>query len=349
MSLQPTFRKRISIPLVLTLILINLSSGFAYVKKKPTEYQLLQTFPPGRLLQISAGDRPDKNGLNGANRENGSWLEVGPQRGGCRSVAIAVARGDLQLADESWRAIDVAFSHQLPEGNFEVRERPNGQSAKALAANVETTYFFLQELGRTILLIRDSPYEKHFHSRIEDLLPKLRIACDYISKGYDTIIPASGHAVNRVILAAKAFGLCGKVLNDPKLIEQCRKLIAFSLTRRDAEGVFIEKGGRDSSYNVVSILYGQILGLYVDLPELEAAIPKAMSWELGMISDTGEVIVAGNTRTGVGKEQSYFGTPKNVNYNEVLMALSYYGAIQSDKQAIEKAALVAEYIKRKSK
>ena len=71
--------------------------------------------------------------------------------------------------------------------------------------------------------------------------------------------------------------------------------------------MFIENGGRDSSYNVVSIFFGQVLALHVPLPEFEAALPAAVAWELTRIRDTGEVDVTGNTRTGVGKEKIVHG------------------------------------------
>lgn len=313
-----------------------------------TEYEILRKFPAGRLAALSAGDKPDAQGLTGTNRQNGNWLEAGPQRGGCRGVAIAVVLGDLARADEAWRAIDVAFAHQQADGSFEAVVRPNGASAKSPSASVETSYFFLQELGRTILLIRQSPYEAHFHERIVKLEPKMRKACAYVAAGYDTIIASSSHAVNRIILAAKAFGLCGLALHDDALIESSRKLIRHALTLRDREGVFIEKGGRDSSYNVVSILYGQILALYLPLPEFEAALPAAVAWQLTRVLENGEIDVTGNTRTGVGKEQSYFGTPKNVNYTEVILALTYYGLVYKDAAALAAADKVFAYTQKKA-
>lgn len=101
--------------------------------------------------------------------------------------------------------------------------------------------------------------------------------------------------------------------------------------------MFIENGGRDSSYNVVSIFFGQVLALHLALPEFEAALPQAVAWQLTKIRDTGEVDVTGNTRTGVGKEQSYTGQPKGVNYNEVVFALTYYGLAHHDQAALTAA------------
>ncbi|MCX6951211.1 MAG: hypothetical protein NTV51_03365 [Verrucomicrobia bacterium] len=318
-------------------------SSTAFAAPALREYDILRSFPPGRLAAMAAGDMPDAKGLTGSNRINGSWLEAGPQRGSCRGVLANVALGDLAAADLAWKGIEVAFAHQRADGGFEAEVRPNGASAKPLGAAVETAFFFLQELGRAILVIRQSPHEAHFHDRIVALEPKIRRATDFITAGYDTIIANSSHAVNRIVIAAKAFGTCGVVLNDEKLIATSRKLIAHALTLRDKEGVFIENGGRDSSYNVVSILFGQVLALHVPIPEFEAALPAAIAWQLTRILPSGEVDVKGNTRTGVGAEKSYFGDPKNVNYNEVVLALTYYGLVHHDKAALEAADRVFAY------
>ncbi len=315
-------------------------------RPKLSEYEVLRAFPPGRLAALSSGDYPDKHGLTGSNRANGSWLEAGPQRGSCRGVIAAVAAGNLAAADDAWRGIEVAFAHQRADGGFQAELRPNGTSAKPHGAAVETAFFFLQELGRAILVIRESPHEKHFHDRIAALEPKIRRGCDFISAGYDTIIANSSRAVNRIIIAAKAFGTCGLVLHDDALVATSRKLVAHALTLRDKDGVFIENGGRDSSYNAVSILFGQVLALHVPLPELDAALSSAVAWELTRIRDTGEVEVSGNSRTGVGKEKSYTGQPKNVNYNEVVLALTFFGLAHQDKAALAAADRVFAYTQR---
>ncbi len=174
----------------------------------------------------------------------------------------------------------------------------------------------------------------------------MRLSCSYISDGFETIVSHTQHAVNRLIIAAKAFGLCGTFLEDEALIEKSRRLIALSLTLRDDAGVFLEKGGRDSSYNVVSILYGQVLALHVSLPEFEAALPAAVAWQVSRIQPDGQVDVSGNTRTGLGQEKSYFGDPKTVNYTEVALALTYYGVIHNDTQATAAANRVFAFIQK---
>jgi hypothetical protein len=334
-----------SIRILFIALLLLAFSAFSESPAGPgiSEYELLRSFPPGRLAALSAGDKPDAKGFAGANRLNGSWLEAGPQRGSCRAVIAAVVADDLPAADDAWRGIDVAFAHQRAGGGFEAEIRPNGESARPYGAAVETAYFFLQEMGRAILVIQESPYEAHFHTRIAAVKPKIRRACDFISGGYDTIIVKSSHAVNRIIIAAKAFGTCGLALEDDALLATSRRLIAHALTLRDQDGVFIENGGRDSSYNVVSILFGQQLALHLPLPDFDAALPAAVGWELTRIRENGEVDVTGNTRTGVGKEKSYTGQPKNVNYNEAALALTYYGLLRHDAAALAAADRVFAY------
>jgi len=310
---------------------------------KPTEYALLRTIPEARLRRMMGDTLPDAQGFVGSNHKAGRWLEAGTQRGSCRCVMIGVVTDNLAFADDAWRGIETAFAHQRADGGFEADIRPNGASAKPLGAAVETAYFFLQELGRALLVIQQSPHEAHFHARLVALEPKVRAACAFILAGYDTILTNSTHAINRVIIAAKAFGLCGLFLKDETLIATSRKLIAHALKYQDKDGVFIENGGQDSSYNAVSILFGQVLAIHLPLPELEKALIRAVAWERTRIKPSGEVDVSGNTRTGVGKEKSYFGEPKQVNYGEVVQAFTFYGLVHNDKAALATADRVYVY------
>jgi hypothetical protein len=307
------------------------------LSKPMTEYELLRKIPKERLRILIGDNKPDEKGFIGTNHRAGYWIEAGTQRGTCRVVVYGVVTGDLAAADEAWRGIETTFAHQLEDGRFEANDRPNGTSAKPLGAAVETAFFFMQELGRAILVIRQSPHEKHFHDRIVALEPKMRKAMAFVLAGYDTIIANSSHAVNRIFIAAKAFGLCGLALKDEQLIAAARKLVAHGLTRRDKDGIFSENGGRDSSYNAVSVLFGQTLALHLPIPEFEAALPKVVAWQVSRIRENGEVDVTGNTRTGVGKEPSYFGEPKTVNYGEVVQALTMYGLVRNDKAALAAA------------
>jgi hypothetical protein len=331
--------------ILLAAAIIAACSPLARAERAPLrEYDVLRRFPAGRLVI----EPPDAQGFSGTNRVHGQSIEAGPQRGSCRTVIYAVVQNDLKAADNAWRGIDVAFAHQMEDGRFEAATRPNGQSARPYGAAVETAFFFIQEYARAVLVIRQSPHEAHFAARIAALDPKLRKALAFISGGVDTIIRETSHAPNRIIIGAKALGLGGLVIGDDRLVAQSRQLMAHALTLRDEGGVFLEKGGRDSSYNIVSVLFGQVLTLHVPMPEAEAAFGKAIAWQVSRILPTGEVDVRGNTRTGVGKEASYGGEPKNVNYTEVMQALTLYGLVHDDAAALAAADRVFGYMQRQA-
>jgi hypothetical protein len=55
-----------------------------------------------------------------------------------------------------------------------------------------------------------------------------------------------------------------------------------------------------------------------------------MKWLLGRIDESGEVKVAGNTRTGGGQEVGRTGVLKKVNLPEVATSLFYGGALSGD-------------------
>ena len=333
---------------VALVVLVIFALGRAVADPTPTlrEYDVLRSLPAGWLEWLSQNDLPDDQGLAGGNRGQGRWIEAGSQRGSCRAVIAAVVAGDLARADRAWKGVEVTFEHQRDDGGFVATERPSGGSSASGGAAVETAYFFLQELGRAILVIRQSPHEAHFHDRIRAIEPKLRRACDFIAAGESTILPKSRKAVNRVFIAAKAFGTCGRVLNDESLVATSRRLVTEALLQRDEEGVFLEHGGRDSSYNAVTLLFAQVLALHVPMPELDEALKKAARWQISRILDSGEVDTRGNTRTGVGKEPGYNGQPKGINHNEVILALALHGIVHRNPQALDAAGRVMAWTRR---
>ncbi|HVU86392.1 MAG TPA: hypothetical protein VHD36_03660 [Pirellulales bacterium] len=306
------------------LVLWRLATATSAGEPNRAEYDLLQKMPRPMLGQMV----PERLGTTILGR------------GGCRYLTAAVALGDEERAADAWKSIQATFATQIDDGGFAGGGKPGDLPITVYAIRVENAYFFLQELGRALLVLQASPLAPRFQKQVEEVTPKMRRACDFIQKGYPTILPKVGHTANRLVIAAKAFGLCGLVLNDAQMIESAHKLLKLALERRDDEGVFIERGGRDSSYNAVVILMGQHLSIYVPEPELDAAIEKAMRWERTRIKPTGEIEIEGNTRTGTGKELAGSGGIKQVNYREVSEALFYYGVLHNEPETVHLAQQV---------
>lgn len=328
--------------LIAWLVMLGLA-GTARGASFSSEYELLRKLPAAILAGlITDRDLPDTNGFVGFHQREGQWYEAGMQRSGCWILIGAIIADDLPKAEAAWKSIDTTFKHQIEDGGFHSNRRPGVTHDPTKAERVETAFFYLQELGHAILVIQASPWEAHFRDRITALKPKMRRACAFIQSGYDGIIQKAGHTANRLFIAAKAFGLCGVILADEELKASARKMVAEALQRRDADGVFIENRGRDSSYNAVSLLMGQVLALYLPDPKMDAAFVQAMKWQRTRIKATGEVEVAGNTRTGLGQEQ-LMGRLKKVNYREVALALCYYGMLHDDAEALALAGKVAAW------
>jgi hypothetical protein len=316
------------------------TAGVAGEPPGAREYALLKTLSPTAVAYLGEYKGPDENGHVGSHQGR-EWFEAGTQRGACRMLIGAVVRGDKAQADDAWRAVDVTFSHQLEDGGFVSNPKPGESSPVPLGDRVETAFFFLQELARAILIIEASPMADHFEARIAALRPKLRAAADFIQRGEDGIVWKVGHTANRLLIAAKAFGLCGLILQDDTLLTSSTRLVEEALKRRDAEGIFLERGGRDSSYVSTSLLMGQVLLLYLPHAELEKAMHVNMAWLRTRIDADGNVSAEGNTRTGVGTEKGRGGGTKKINTSEIAQALACYGAIHNDAEARALADKVA--------
>jgi hypothetical protein len=325
--------------LISTAVVVCALTGRAEGATFKSEYELLRQLPASLSGVITNTGVPDAKGFIGFHQRDGKWYEAGMQRGGCWMLIGAVVAGDVVRADAAWTSIETTFAHQVEDGGFLSVRKPGDNHDPTKAERVETAFFYLQELGHAILVAQASPLEPHFHDRITALEPKMRRACAFIQAGYSGIIEKAGHTANRMFIAAKAFGLCGLILKDEELKKSSRKLVMVPMAKRDADGVFVEKAGRDSSYNAVSLLMAQVLVLYQPDPELDAALVKAMDWERTRIKPSGEVEVAGNTRTGLGQEHM-MGKPKTVNYHEVTLALCYFGMTHDDPGALALAEKV---------
>jgi hypothetical protein len=314
---------------ILCISLIFAFSHSAHASGKLSEIEYLRLFPKGRLTALVVKGKPDDEGKTQSSRST-CWYLIG-----------AVVSGDTDAAEKAWHTVDTAFSYQKEDGAVV------NENNLSKAANVRGTFFYLQELAHAIIIIQQSNMEPRFHDRINALLPKIRKACVLLSNNYDVIISDNTLAINRIVIAAKAFGLCGVILKDEKLIATSKKLIRHAISYRDKDGIFIEKGGRDSSYNAVSIFFGEVLALNLNIPEFEAVLPAAVKWEMSRVKPSGEVDVTDNTRTGVGKE-FVAGHPKNVNTKEVVFAFTLYGLIYHDAKTLEVADRVFKHMQSSS-
>jgi hypothetical protein len=272
---------------------------------------------PPTLLRYY-GAVPDANGMIGYNREG--FKAAAFQRGATVRLAIAAANGDEKLADTCWKAVDAAFDHQTKEGNF-------GDPATSVA-------FWLCELCRTLLVVRDSPVASHFTERIAALGPKIALAAKWLGQQKSVLQSEDGKAPNRLFFDAEAFGFAGLLLNDAALQTVSREFLDQGMKLyRPEDGVFLEHGGGDSSYQAVCLLRLQEIVLRFPDSGIEEAIRKGAKWEFGRIGPDGAISTEGNTRVKPGGEK-FMGREKQPNIGEISAALLYYYGRTGDKEAL---------------
>jgi hypothetical protein len=312
------------------------SDGIA--KGAEEQLELVRSLPENVLRRITEGGRPDASGAVGHNR-NG-WMGAQYQRSVAGYFLLAASRGDRPAAEDAWRAVDFAFAHQVDDGGFAPRNESGSPSApKDVYSDAA---FWLAHLGQMLLVARASPLADGFRGRIELLLPKVRAAARLLAAGEDVLVAREASATNRYFIDALAYGLSGLLLRDHALEKLGAHFVDLSLERQKAEGFFEEAHGADSSYNCVSIWMLQVHDLYFPSPRYEAALSRALRWQLAHVLANGEIDVAGNTRTGLEQER-YFGKAKGVNYPEAVLALLYYGARHRDGAALDAAHRVYAY------
>jgi hypothetical protein len=111
-------------------------------------------------------------------------------------------------------------------------------------------------------------------------------------------------------------------------------------------GVNPEKGGYDSSYQMVGVVYAQRWVTYFPndslTPKVKVMIDRALSWQKTRILPTGKISTNGNTRTA-GQERGRSGKVKKVAYNSAIRGFAYWTSVTGDKEWEAIARQIARY------
>lgn len=321
----------------LILIMWGLIAVPAAAQRFQSEVEIIRAMPKEIVTTIAGSGKPDHRGLVGRNRDQ--WLHAALQRGGMWYLAVVSAYNDRQRSEKAWKAVRVVFEKQRPDGSFATGtfegKRPNlGDNASGMA-------FFLGSLCHALLVVEQSPLASQFHERIVLLEPDLQRAIDWLAKHEDILRRVDRFAPNRLLFDARAFFLCGKLLGDEELKVIGQHFRHEGLSYLQSNGVFLEKGGYDSSYQGTALLHLEIYNLYAE-EDLQQPIQSAANWLMLRITEEGEILAEGNTRTGLGQE-TYLGKPKGINYGEVVLALTYYAMISKNQKALEVATRTFHY------
>ncbi len=324
----PSPRHASFIPYLSSLILLLLAAP------APAQQLAVLRKMPAELLRYTGGARPDADGMVGYNR--GGFRSPEFQGGAMHYLVRGAIRGDQRAVEEGWRAIDATFQQQTDGGNFGRPGEPHG-GPSAVA-------FWLADLDQAILVLRESELGPEYKERIGRLTPKIQRAARWLAQPryQERLKREDGEAPNRLLFDALAYGLSGVLAGDDELKQLGRRFVDLAMAQfRPSDGVFLEKGGHDSSYQAVSALNLQVWLLYFPDKKLAAAAAAAVRWELGRVRPDGRIDAAGNTRTGLGQEQ-WMGHSKGMNLSAITLCLLYDFARTGNGQSLEAARRIVQ-------
>jgi len=284
----------------------------------------LSAAPNYRLLHDFRGhnDLIDVNGAAG--RNTSGFSDVAAQRDALWVLRRGIIYQDEVMIDRAVKAMEYGFDHQNAQGYFE-----NALGASPLLA-VEADAFFMQAYARMYLLLQNSVQFSGYTARLDALRPQSANAMLWLKQNTAELYRQERDAPNRLVFTGIAFLLNGQLLNEPNLIDIGYQFIDEALDMQHPDGYFLEKGGYDSSYQAVSLLNLMIVRYYTENEPMRVklydAVALGMAWEKTRIEADGNILVEGNTRTGLGQEE-FLGSIKGVNYPEVALSVYYWSRL----------------------
>ncbi|MFH1313530.1 MAG: T9SS type A sorting domain-containing protein [Candidatus Eisenbacteria bacterium] len=334
---------RLGLGILTVTLLLSHATAFGTQPPARTEIQLIRDMPRYIMNQLDDGNHPDQDGMIGYNR--GGWWSVSLQRGGMLYLILSAVKGHEAGANHAWSAIDAAFQRQEPDGSFYIGHPMGPDIARVDSLN--DVSFWLAKLCHALVILQASELGPAFESRINALLPRIELSALWVADGADVLAYGDSEAPNRLFFHACAFGFSGILLENQELMELGRQFAAQGVGTQRADGVFLELGGHDSSYQGVSLLQFQQYAIHFPYPASDAAIQLGAAWEVTRVKPSGEIDVTGNTRTGYGQEDFLDGI-KEVSYIEVLLALLYCGQAQDYGPATDAAIRIFDHLSSES-
>ncbi len=276
-----------------------------------------------------AADEFDADGAYGSlNRawnatHQGRWL-IEEQRYGFDAIVAGVSYHRQDLVARGERILNWGFAREQPDGSFDCADRFHSMS------------FFVEAAAHAALLLDGSDFATENRAWIEGVKPLLRrsvlwmMAPENAGPGQAKDAPY-GH---RFYLDADAIGETGVLLRDKGMIEASRAYVRAGIARQDVSGFNPEKGGSDTSYHAVGLLFAEHYYTLVADDATRAALrpmlARGLSWLAARVRPDGTVDQTGNTRTGFGQERGPQGNLKTMSYGSAYRATFYWAMIAGD-------------------
>jgi len=281
------------------------------------------------------------NGANGANvlwdRNRAKSWYIEEQRYGEELIIGGLIKHDPQAIQAGFKMFNWGFARQADDGSFFLT-----------GDNFHSTSMFVQAVAHSLLVIQQSPYSEKYANQVAKYKPLVHRAARWmiLPDVWKIGIKRNKPYTHRRYLVAAALGLTGKLAGDQELMKFASQYIQDGLSQQRSDGVNPEKGGYDSSYQMVGVVYAQRWVTYLAensiTPKVKGMINKSLLWEQTRILPSGEVSTEGNTRTG-GEEKGRSGKVKGIDRRSVIRGFAYWGSVTGNEKWNAIARRIAQY------
>jgi hypothetical protein len=261
---------------------------------------------------------------------SGAWY-IEEQRYGFDALLAGLAYGRQDLVQRAETIFDWGFRQQRTDGSF-----PCGDAYHSAS-------FFVEAAAHAALLLQASGMADANRAWVDAVKPKLGLAAAWMMDPAHEVPGRRKDApyTHRNYLDAAALGECGVLLGDSSMVARSKEYMEQGLARQDPSGFNPEKGGWDTSYHCVGLLYAlYYYSLVADAQgreDLDPMIDKGLAWLKGRMRADGSVDQAGNTRSGAGQELGRNGKPKTMSYASAWRCAYYWAMITQDPSFIDMA------------
>lgn len=315
------------------------------------------------LDNLALGAKPDANGAIQRNKQG--YFHVRFQLGLSSLFAAGLTKKDTSFLSSGVKAIEYAFQYQNPDGTFQLIVPPGTEGIPTDPTELEYVKasgvaFFYADLGRALLLMKESGWFQtssetaSLRNRIETLRLAIAQSLNKLATQTSSLKLGDERDTNRLFFDATAFYLVGTWINDEKAVGIGKDFLSMALGKQRPDGVFIEAGGYDSSYQATSLTRAMSIFLHLRPQEestrttLWQSIQKGIEWEKTRILPTGEVSTEGNTRVFPGGG-TFLGKEKVVDVKGVVFVLHYYAVIVGENSFHQLADNVLKFYSQQSR
>ena len=314
-------------------------------------YVLSQLRPSDLVIFDGQENNFSADGASGANQDwqagrGGLYIET--QRRGLDKVEAGVAGGSSTMIDQGLKAIEWGLRSSVRGANNSYPDQRDTDTAPAHALHPKAE--FLEAAAHAVVIIAQSAaISPEFKQRAAALVPLIHDVARYlIDSGDVASLFSSAENSNQLAFVAVSLFQTGRLANDTAMTASADALMQQILSMQRGDGVYPEKRGHDTGYQLVTVKQVTTYTNLVTDPAwratLLAANTRAVNWFISRVRGDGSIDTTGNTRTTACGQRVPGTAPKGGAIDRATIRLYYHAFLAGSVSEIGPIAdLIQQY------